>query len=61
MQRYVVLDQDRIAAVVFSRAGREWKRSALGEGAAMELPEIGVVVQLAEIYRGVDLASEGKS
>lgn len=51
---YVMLEQDRVAATVFERAGEDWiGRVVAGSGAVLALPEIGVEVPLVEFYEGV--------
>lgn len=57
IQRYVMLEQDRIGATVFSRAGDDWVGHVLGEDAILQMPEIGVELPLAELYDGIDLGA----
>jgi Uma2 family endonuclease len=48
---YVILEQDRPCAYVLRRS-REWMEEVLdGEGAILALPEIGIELPLAELYR----------
>jgi Uma2 family endonuclease len=54
IQRYVILEQDSIAAMVFSRHGDEWAVSALTEADVLRMPEINVELALAEIYADVE-------
>jgi Uma2 family endonuclease len=54
VQRYIMLEQDRIGATVFSRAGDDWVGHVLKEDAVLRMPEIGIDVPLAEIYEGID-------
>src|SRR6476469_10847541 len=42
IQRYVILEQDGIAATVFSRMGRDWIARALTDGDVLQMPEIGI-------------------
>ena len=56
VQRYVMLEQDRIAATVFARAGEAWSGQLLGPGDALDMPEIGLRVPLDDLYLGIDLA-----
>jgi Uma2 family endonuclease len=57
IQRYVVLQQTRLGATVFSRAGELWVAEPVeGESAMLDMPEIGISVPLAEIYADVPLA-----
>jgi len=55
VQRYVMLEQDRIGATVFTRAGDDWIGHILLEDARLEMPEIGIEIPLAELYEGVVL------
>lgn len=53
IQRYVILEQSRPAATVFSRAGDDWVgHIVLGE-TDLALPEIEIILPLAELYEGV--------
>jgi Uma2 family endonuclease len=54
IQRYVILEQDSIAAMVFSRHGDEWTVSVLTEADILRMPEISVELALAEIYADVE-------
>jgi Uma2 family endonuclease len=53
VQRYVMLEQDRIGATVFSRAGDDWIGHILLEDALLTIPEIGIEMPLAELYDGL--------
>ena len=53
VRRYVMLEQDRIAATVFAREGADWVGRVLPAEAALTMPEIGIDVPLAELYEGV--------
>jgi Uma2 family endonuclease len=57
VQRYVMLEQDRIAATVFARAGQDWVGHILLDDAVLAMPEIGIEVPLAELYDGIDLTA----
>jgi Uma2 family endonuclease len=62
IQRYVMLEQDRVGAMVFGRDGDDWVGHVLAGEAAVPLPEIGIELPLAELYEGVafeDTAAEG--
>jgi Uma2 family endonuclease len=53
IMHYVMLEQDRVAATVFSRIAGDWiGRLVTGEG-DIALPEIGVSIPLSEFYEGV--------
>jgi len=53
VQRYVMLEQDRVAATVFSRAGDDWIGHIFVGEATLAMPEIGIEVPLAEFYEGL--------
>jgi Uma2 family endonuclease len=55
IQRYVILEQDSIAATVFAREGGLWTALVLTDGDILAMPEIGIELALAEIYSDVDL------
>jgi Uma2 family endonuclease len=51
IQRYVVLQQTHIGALVFSRDGDRWIDELLvGAEAILRMPEIGIEIPLSEIY-----------
>ncbi|MBS0640240.1 MAG: Uma2 family endonuclease [Proteobacteria bacterium] len=54
VQRYVLLEQDRMAATVFSRDGDRWVGELLVGDRLLEMPEIGISVPLTEIYEDVE-------
>ncbi len=58
VQRYVMLEQDRIAATVFSRAGDDWIGHVLADEADLAMPEIGISLPLPELYEGIDLTGD---
>ena len=51
--RYVMLEQDRIAATVYARAGDGWVHEILIADSMLAMPEIGVAFPLAELYEGL--------
>ena len=53
VQRYVMLEQDRIGATVYARANDDWKHEILIVDSILALPEIGVELPLAELYEGL--------
>ena len=53
VQRYVLLEQDRVAATVLERADGRWIAAVLTDDAVLHMPEIGVEVLLADLYDGV--------
>lgn len=56
VRRYVLLEQDRVAATVFSREGGDWIGRLRGEEDELAMPEIGVAFPLAELYAGLDFS-----
>ena len=50
--RYVLLEQDDVAATMFERAGEDWAGHILAAGDVLRMPEIGVEAPLAEFYEG---------
>ena len=59
VQRYIVLQQTRRVAMVYSRRGDGWDFAFVsGEGAMLNMPEIGIRVPLAEIYEDIALESD---
>jgi Uma2 family endonuclease len=52
--RYIVLEQDAIAAEVYARDGERWVRSTVIGDGVLALPEIGIEMPLAEAYAGLD-------
>ena len=59
VQRYVVLQQTKAAAAVFSRKGDDWVTDLLaGDDAVLRMPEIGIDIPLSEIYRRVEFEAE---
>jgi Uma2 family endonuclease len=55
IQRYVILEQDSIAAMVFTRHGDGWDVRPVTAGDDLAMPEIGVTLALADIYADVTL------
>ncbi len=55
IQRYVMLEQDRIAATVFQRIGAHWLGHLLTAGDTLSLPEAAIDLPLAALYEGVEL------
>jgi Uma2 family endonuclease len=57
IQRYVLVEQTKPEVTVLARDGDGWAQDTLsGLGADLPLPEIGLVVPLADLYRRVQLA-----
>lgn len=53
IQHYVMLEQARQAATVFSRADQDWSGHVLTEDAVLSFPEIGLALPLAAAYVGI--------
>jgi Uma2 family endonuclease len=59
IQRYVILGQAEAAAIAFSRKGEDWVSEILvGDGAILRLPEVGIELPLAELYRDIAFPAE---
>lgn len=58
IQRYVILEQDAIAAMVFVRKGADLVAEALTTDDTLHMPEIDVSVPMVEFYAGIDLTDE---
>ena len=53
VKRYVMLEQDRIGATVHVRAQDGWSVLVLKDDDALDMPEIGLAIPLAEFYEGL--------
>ena len=58
VQRYIILEQTRIAARMFERSGGDWIGHLLGRDAVIAMPEIGLEVPLAEFYRTIEFEED---
>lgn len=56
IQRYVIVEQDAIAATVFVRKGSDLIAEALLADEILRMPEIDVEVRLSEFYTDVELS-----
>jgi Uma2 family endonuclease len=57
--RYVMLEQDRCAATIFSREAEEWiGRYLFGGDAVLRMPEIGIELPLSELYADISLSEK---
>jgi Uma2 family endonuclease len=56
IQRYVILEQRSIGAMMFFRKGEDWVVSALTEADTLDLPEIDIAIPISELYTGLQLA-----
>ena len=55
IQRCVMLEQTRMAATVFARAGESWTGTVATGDAVLTMPEISVELSLPDLYADVDL------
>ncbi len=58
IQRYVILEQDAIAAMVFVRKGADLVAEALTAGDTLQMPEIDAVVPMQEFYTGIEIGDD---
>lgn len=58
IQRYVILEQDSVAASVFERREGIWAARALTAGDVLQMPEIEAEIPLSDIYSDVVLLAE---
>lgn len=54
IRRYVILEQTRQAATVFSWDSGQWAGIVIADDAELALPEIDLALPLADLYRNVD-------
>jgi len=60
IQRYVVLQQTRKAAIIFVRREDGWLSEIVsGDDAKLDLPDIGIAVPFREVYTNLGLAEVG--
>jgi Uma2 family endonuclease len=58
VRRYIILNQDKAAAVMFERIGEDWVAYLLTIDSVIQMPEIGLEVPLAEFYAGIDFTAD---
>jgi Uma2 family endonuclease len=58
IQRYVIFEQDAIAAMVFVRTGVDFVVETLTADDTLRMPEIDVEVLMTEFYAGIDTTDE---
>ena len=62
IQRYVVLQQTHIAAIVFVRREEGWLSEIVsGDDASLDLPELGIAVPLREVYANSGLSEASQA
>ncbi len=54
IERYVILEQDALAAMVYVRSGGRMLAEALMNDDVLHMPEIGISIPLPEFYEGVE-------
>lgn len=59
IRRYVILEYTSVGLLVFARVNGtdDWTATALTAEDALQMPEIGIEIPVAELYRDVDLSS----
>ena len=58
IQRYVILEQDAVAATVLERRGEDWVAHGLTSGDVLAMPEVGATVAMDDIYDGIELPAQ---
>ena len=61
VQRYIMLEQDSVNAVVYARSGDAWTHEILVADSILALPEIEVELPLAELYEGIVFEAQDQS
>ncbi len=59
VQRYVLLEQDRVFATVVGRTDIGWSLALIGPGGIIAMPEIEVEMPIEELYVGLSFPDEG--
>lgn len=55
IQRYIILEQDSIGAMIFTRHDTIWASSTATAGDVIGLPEIGIELPLSDVYADITL------
>ena len=55
IRRYVILEQDAVAATVYLKQGAAWTVSVITGYAVLSMPDVGAEIPLLAIYADVDL------
>ncbi len=58
VQRYVMLEQNRIFATIVTRTSDGWGLALAAEGGTLAMPEIGIEVPMAELYNRLTFPPE---
>jgi Uma2 family endonuclease len=59
IQRYIIVEQRGIGALVLARDGDRWLATAATAGDTLAMPEIGIDVPLMEFYLGLEFSDPG--
>ena len=59
IQHYVMLEQNRMAATMFSRRGDAWLGVLLTGDVVLALPAIGVELPFSALYAGIEVETPG--
>ena len=57
IRRYVILQQTRAGAIVFTRKGEDWITEIVHDQGVLHMPEIGIEIPMAELYADIDPAT----
>jgi len=58
IQRYILLEQAEVAAMIFTRAGDDWVGRVVSGDVVLAMPEIGIELPLTSVYGGVEFPPE---
>jgi Uma2 family endonuclease len=58
IRRYILMEQDAIAAEVYARDDDRWVRSTVIGDGVLVMPEIDVEIPLADAYAGLELDTQ---
>jgi Uma2 family endonuclease len=61
IQRYIIVEQRGVGALVLAREGDRWIVTAATGGDTLAMPEIGIAVPLMEFYLGLDFSEPNPS
>jgi len=56
MQRYIIVEQDAIAATVFERTATDWIGRVFTGQVVLAVPEAGIEIPLVDLYADVEIA-----
>jgi Uma2 family endonuclease len=61
IQRYIIVEQRGVGALVLARDGDRWLATAAASGDTLAMPEIGIDVPLVEFYQSLDFSEPDPS